>query len=112
MIGDDFDVTKWNFATFPINADAISLGQRAELLELSLALDQAMSRNVTFKLNAGKKVGNHNLARCRDVTDQSDRIFAAAFGLSHVWEDIELMYAQVVKTDFSTPDADAGEDDS
>ena len=54
-----------------------------------------------FKLNAGRRVGNYNLAKCRDITDRSDRILAGALGYGDVWEDIELYYAQTVKTEFS-----------
>jgi hypothetical protein len=69
-------------------------------------LETAMKEAVSFKLNAGKKVGNYNLARCRQVTDESDAIFAKAFGFEYVWEDIELLYAQCVRTDFSEDDPD------
>lgn len=41
------------------------------------------------------------MAKCRDVTDRSDRILAKALGFWEVWEDIELYYAQAVRTDFS-----------
>ena len=59
-----------------------------------------MKKATTFKLNAGKRVGNYNLARCRSVTDESDAIFADAFGFDQVWQDIELLYVQCVRTDF------------
>ena len=32
-----------------------------------------MNKNLVFKLNAGKNIGNYNLARCRHVTDKSDK---------------------------------------
>ncbi len=100
MIGDDFDVTKWMFETFPFALARISADQGDQLKSIAAALEEKMSANVSFKLNAGKQVGNYNLARCRSVTSQSDAIFAEAFGFDAVWEDIELIYAQVVKTDF------------
>ena len=54
-----------------------------------------MKEAVSFKVNAGKRVGNYNLARCRQVTDRSDRILARVFGFDDVWEDIELLYHPV-----------------
>ena len=78
----------------------LTKSQRNRLLSAGGHLDKCMRANRSSKLNAGKRVGNYNLARCRVVTDQTDAIFAEALGLSGVWEDIQLMYAQVVKTGF------------
>ena len=103
-IGDDFDVTRWNFADFPADLSAFSEKQRKTLLACVPKLEQAMEAAVQFKLNAGRRVGNFNLAKCRNVTDQSDLILAEAFGFADVWQDIELYYAQTMKTDFSDDD--------
>lgn len=73
---------------------------------MSPTLDECMRTNTSYKVNAGKRVGNYNLAKCRSVTDASDKILAEALGLAQAWEDIELMYAQVVKTHFAD-DADS-----
>lgn len=104
FLGDDFDLTRWMFAEFPIDLHEIRGADRKRLLTLSHELDRMMRENVTFKLNAGKRVGNYNLARCRPVTDQSDQIFARLLGLGAVWNDIQLLYSQVVKTDFEEDD--------
>jgi hypothetical protein len=61
---------------------------------------------IQYKVNAGRRVGNYNLAKCRHVTDKSDSIIAKALGLSSVLDDVELYYAQTVKTDFSDRIAD------
>ena len=103
-IGDDFDVTRWNFAEFPADLSALSEKQCKSLLARVPELEHAMEVAVQFKLNAGRRVGNFNLAKCRSVTDQSDLIFADALGLAKVWEDIELYYAQTMKTHFSDDD--------
>jgi len=66
-----------------------------------------MKDATSFKLNAGKRVGNYNLARCRHVTDESDRLLVRLFGFEDVWEDIELLYTQLVRTDFGN----AGDDE-
>ena len=95
------------FADLPIDPAGLPPRAGAEVDKLSADLEIAMAQAVSFKLNAGKKVGNYNLAKCRHVTDISDRIFLEALGLPDVWQDIELLYAQVVKTDFS--DADEGD---
>ena len=105
--GDDFHLAKWMFADLPIDPAGLPPGAGAEVDKLSAGIEAAMAQAVSFKLNAGKKVGNYNLAKCRHVTDISDRIFLEALGLPDVWQDIELLYAQVVKTDFS--DADEGD---
>ena len=96
IVGDDFDVTRRMFADFPISLDDISDDESSRLLRLADQLEDKMEKNVSFKLNAGKRVGNYNLAKCRDVTDQSDRIFAAHLGLEDSWPDIELFYARIV----------------
>jgi hypothetical protein len=96
ITGDDFDVTRRMFASFPVNLDHISDDESSRLLRLADDLEAKMEKNVSFKLNAGKRVGNYNLAKCRDVTDKSDRIFAAHLGLEDIWADIELFYARIV----------------
>ena len=96
IVGDDFDVTRRMFADFPISLDDISDDESPRLLRLADELEDAMGKNVSYKLNAGKRVGNYNLAKCRDVTDQSDRIFAAHLGIEDSWPDVELFYARIV----------------
>ncbi len=104
MMGDDFDVTRKDFEFLPFPAQ-IDPERQSELVSLSSSLNVAMNENLVFKLNAGKRVGNYNLARCRAVTDISDRIWADLLGLAHHIDEIDLTYAQIVKTDF----ADEGE---
>ncbi len=106
MIGDDFDVTRWMFAGFPFDLREITETDKQRLLCLSDDLESLMQQNTTFKLNAGKRVGNYNLARCRTVTDQSDAVFAKYLGLEPVWDDIELLYTQMVKTSFNQEETD------
>ncbi len=89
-IGDDFDVTQSRFASAPFGPGQLSKHQRNQLMALLPDLEGAMNDNVVFKLNAGKNIGNYNLARCRHVTDKSDRVWLDALGLSDLWEDIEL----------------------
>lgn len=106
MIGDDFDVTIGMFEGLPAPLLRLSAEQRRELLSMADELEAAMRDAVSFKLNAGKRVGNYNLAKCRHVTDRSDRIFGEAFGWMDVWPDVELLYSQAVKTSYAADDED------
>ena len=99
-IGDDFHLTLSNFVSAPIGPGKLSQNQRNQLIALLPDLEDAMNDNVVFKLNAGKNIGNYNLARCRHVTDKSDGVWLDALGLSDLWEDIELEHALVVRTSF------------
>ena len=92
-IGDDFDVTRWNFADFPADLSKLPAKQRDALLAIAPKLEKAMENAVQFKLNAGRRVGNYNLAKCRDVTDESDRILAEALGLQDAWERLHCSRA-------------------
>lgn len=101
-IGDDFDVTKWMFGDLPVALAQLPAVDRKQLLAIVPELKAAVEEAVQYKLNAGKRVGNYNLAKCRHVTDKSDELLARAFGFDHVWDDIELLYTQTVKTDFES----------
>jgi len=59
-----------------------------------------MMEATSFKLNAGKRVGNYNLAKCRAVTRQIDKVVYQAMGLEGEVEALECLYGQMVKTDF------------
>ena len=101
-LGDDLNFPKWAFSQLPINLGKISATAKAELMECVDQLKTAVEDSIVFKLNAGKQVGSFNLATCRELTDISDHIFAKEFGFDHTWDDIELLYSQVVKTDFDS----------
>jgi hypothetical protein len=103
-IADDFHVTRWNFADFPADITKLSTKHRESLLAHVDDLERAMSEATQFKLNAGRRVGNYNLAKCRHVTDKTDALFAEALGISDAWDDVELYCVQVVRTDFSGGD--------
>jgi hypothetical protein len=69
-------------------------------LPLVRPLEAAMRRALSFKRNAGRRVGTYNLAKCREVTDRSDGILAAHLGVADVWDEVELLYRQTVKTEW------------
>src|SRR5262249_13062477 len=99
-VGDDFHVTRWSLADFPVDLNDVRPQQRRQVGRLARRLERAMTQALAFKRNAGKRVGTYNLARCRHITDQSDRLFAKVMGLDELWLEVELLYAQMVKTDF------------
>ncbi|MXY38866.1 MAG: SAM-dependent methyltransferase [Rhodospirillaceae bacterium] len=106
VIGDDFHVTLSNLASipFPIKRVEAVGDKRGEALRA--ALEAAMQANLVFKLNAGKRIGNYNLAKCRDTSDRSDAIWRDALGLQDVWDEVDLAYVQLVKTDFGQGESD------
>ena len=99
-IGDDFHLTQAGFKCAPFGPNLLSKMQQQDVLQRLKILKEAMSANVVFKLNAGKNIGNYNLARCRHVTDETDKILLEALGLSDLWEEIELEHIQVMRTSF------------
>ena len=104
-VGDDFHVAGWNFGGFPIDLTRFEESQNGASTALVKDLESAMATATQFKLNAGRKVGNYNLAKCRHITDRTDALFLKLLQLETVFDDLDLYYAQVVKTDF-----DDGED--
>ena len=100
-IGDDFHLTQANIASSPVGFQSLEDGARESLLTLLPELENAMEDNLVFKLNAGKNIGNYNLAKCRQVTDKADKIWLQAAGLSDLWEDIELEHSLIVRTTFN-----------
>ena len=99
-IGDDFDLTQNGFASAPFGPGQLTEHQRNGLLASLPELEKAMNDKLVFKLNAGKNIGNFNLARCRHITDQTDRVWLEASGLSDLWEEIELEYSLIVRTEY------------
>lgn len=99
IVGDDFHLAKWTFESLPVLLERLSSKERSELHAIVPKLQAAMRESVSFVNMAGKRIGGFNLARCRGVTDLSDEVFASAIGLSSVWDDIELLYVQTVRSD-------------
>ena len=97
-VGDDFHLTLKNFTSAPFGPKQLSKQQRKRLLKAVPELAGAMSGNVVYKLNAGKNIGNYNLIKCRHITDEVDKTWLEALGLSNLWEDIELEHSLVVRT--------------
>ena len=99
-LGDDFHLTQSVFASLPFGPTQLTQHQKRDLLSAAPELLEAMAENIVFKKNAGKQIGNFNLARCRHLTDVTDRIWLDAVGLSNLWEEVELEHSLVVRTSF------------
>ena len=84
----------------PLDLGELPEDVEKRLFEIREPLQKALEAAVSFKLNAGKKVGNYNLAQCRSVTDRADEVLIRAMGLDVAREDLELLYMQMVRTDF------------
>ncbi len=100
VVGDSFNLTKTNFLDAPIGPQQLSPSMRQVVASLFSTLGAAMEKNTVYNQNAGKRVGNYNLALCRDVTDRSDKIFLADLGFQDLWDDVELEYSLVIRTEF------------
>ena len=103
-IGDDFDLTRKGFASAPFGPKQLTKRQRTRLVRTVPRLVDAMSENVVFKLNAGKNIGNYNLVKCRHITDEVDKTWLEALGLSDLWEEIEMEHTLVVRTSYEDAD--------
>jgi hypothetical protein len=102
-------VTRGNFADLPLALDCLSAPAQQQLRFIVSELKTALDDSIVYMPLFGKNIGNYNLAKCRGVTDKSDAILADAFGFTQVWDDIELLYAQTVKTGFDDSAADNDE---
>lgn len=105
-IGDDFHVTSSTIADLPLSLQSIQTEELSDLKATVPELKAAIKNAEQFKLNAGKRVGNYNLGKCRSVTDKSDIVLLKSFGMEEVWDDIELLYAQTVTPDFDDDSTD------
>lgn len=99
-VGDDFHLTQTVLKSAPVGPRQLTEEHQKFLLASLLDLERAMAENVVFKRNAGKNIGNYNLARCRWITDKADKVWLEALALSDLWEEIQLEYSLVVRTSF------------
>ena len=100
-VGDSFDLTKGNFQEGPLGPQQLNAQQQLMIASLLPALSAVMRENTIYNWNAGKRIGNYNLALCRDVTDRADKILLDALGVADLWDEVELEYSLVVRTEFA-----------
>ncbi|MGI8482990.1 MAG: Eco57I restriction-modification methylase domain-containing protein [Thermomicrobiales bacterium] len=100
-MGDDFDVTKGQMLSLPLPPLTGPLSTAANIQNIFLDFTSALSSVTNYKLNAGKKIGRYDIIRLRHITDRSDAIFKGWLGMTdEMWEEVLLLNAQMVKTDF------------
>ena len=99
-VGDSFHLNKGDFQSAPLGPKQLGTEQRRAVLALLPRLSAAMEENTIYNWNAGKRIGNYNLAVCRDITDHSDKILLDALGRSDLWDGIELEYSLLVRKEF------------
>lgn len=98
LVGDDFHLTKGNFAEIPFDFSKISKDVKNELSQLAVKLTNQMKDSIVFMTMHGKRLGNFNATLYRSITEKSDQIFANELGLAPVWDEIELLHSQIVRT--------------
>lgn len=99
-VGDSFHLTKGNFHEAPIGPKQLSPLNQQVVMQLHPTLSAVMEENTIFNKMAGKQIGNYNLAMCRDITDRADQALLDAIDHPDLWDDIELEYSLVVRTEF------------
>ncbi len=72
ILGDDFHLTKGILEGMPGNYTGGTSQLRKVAARWAPRVAAAQEKETVWKLNKGKKIGNWNLAACRDITDQAD----------------------------------------
>jgi hypothetical protein len=98
IYGDDFDLTKGNLLSFPINYDQISEDKKAQLLKLAEELNATMTETVNWKKNAGLKVGSWNMTSSTKVLETIDAIWAEILGTTDLLPELQYQFYSTVKT--------------
>ena len=99
-VGDSFHLNKGDFQSAPLGPKQLGTEQHRAVLSLLPRLSAAMEENTIYNWNAGKRIGNYNLAVCRDITDHADKILLDALDRSDLWGEIELEYSLLVRKEF------------
>ena len=88
--GDDFDVTKGILLGMPGNHSGAPLALRDAAAKWAPRIAEAQAKETVWKLNKGKRIGNWNLAACRDITDQADIAVLSEIGCTT--EEMEAIW--------------------
>lgn len=102
IYGDDFDVTASLLMRFPIDLTNLAASVGDELDKPVAMLKIATLDNVVFKSNAGKRIGNYHLGRCRPITDTIDSILTNEWG-TQIGDALNIHYYSTIKTDQNGP---------
>jgi hypothetical protein len=103
MYGDDFDVTKENLLSFPIDVNSIKPADLKELQKMSSLLTNTMTKNikwqrVTFPDKRVIKVGNWDISKCREVLNEIDKVWTKIFSANDLENELLYQYFSTVKT--------------
>jgi hypothetical protein len=103
IYGDDFDVTKDNLLSFPVDLHAIPELQQKRLTSLSKELNDEMVKRVkwqkvTFPDKRVIKVGNWDLGACKAILKDIDAVWTEILGASKSQPELQFQYFSTVKT--------------
>ena len=110
ITGDDFHLTKGNIAAIPFDLSRISSSSQSELLKLATSFLEVEKEAIVFMTMHGKRLGNFDASRFSEITEKSDMIFLRELGLESVWDEVELLKSQLVRTAQDTSDGNGDEE--
>lgn len=84
--GDEFHVTRETLLSFYPNFKELTEQERIKINILYEQFSKRLDSTISFKLNAGKRVGTYQTASMWDLTDKSDAIF-----LKHLSDKPEIV---------------------
>jgi hypothetical protein len=87
QFGDDFNLTGGLLYDIPIDPKQI-VKNRKKLLSLAKKLEKEQAKNPLVTKYNKNWMGNYDMSRCRNVTDESDKLILDEFGLLEYWPDI------------------------
>jgi hypothetical protein len=103
--GDDLNLTKGTLESFPISATSL-IPIAPKLVELAKKLRSRQQLVLAFTKYRGNEIGNYDMTKCRDITDQSDRLILEFLGFGEYWSDILLADDQMSKSTAGDNDLD------
>jgi hypothetical protein len=76
---------------------------KTKLLALAKRLQREQVKNPLVTKYAGKLMGNYDMSRCRDITDEIDSLVLRQLGLLNYWPAILLADASLAKVTGERP---------
>ncbi len=99
VYGDGFDVTKTLLGDIPLHPTMFKKDSCQLIIETGIMLQEQMEKNIVYKKNAGKNVGNYNLRFCRDITNEIDQLIIDEMGFGKAeYDDIQGFCRSMIKT--------------
>ena len=96
FVGDAFDITDSMLKSFPCDLERLSPLSN-QLADLATQLDQTQ-RSHPLVDNNKNYIGNYDLGKCRDITDQSDQLIMAELGVGHFWPSVLMLDNRIIKS--------------